>query len=104
MEGRLRSEQNRDCQSDSRKEFSPTGGPVTLRVDSERWCEFPVGHAAAASDITSCGEAAVSLCGGCGTAVCDAHEAYCSACGGVNCPDCDHVCNRPVESASHQAA
>jgi hypothetical protein len=68
------------------------GGPVTLRVDSERWCESVIDPPASLDQFACCGDVATSVCEACGQALCETHEVLCPICYGVTCSTCDHVC------------
>ena len=101
MAGRICASQNPFAQ------LNPTqvlGGPVTLRVESERWCESAIGPPASLDHFACCGAVATSLCEACGQALCERHEVLCPACYGVTCPTCDHVCRLASRSTLTKAA
>jgi hypothetical protein len=76
---------------------------MTLRVESERWCESAInpsntfGH-------SCCGDVATSVCEGCGLALCESHEVVCRSCLGVNCGNCMHTCRLTPPTALTTAA
>jgi len=74
---------------------------MTLIVQSERWCEMFL-SGAEKSNCTQCHQAAVTVCEGCGTAVCDLHEIICSRCGRGYCSQCEHACvsGQPLQRAA----
>ena len=77
---------------------------LTLRVDSERWCESVISPPASLDWSACCADVATSLCEACGQALCETHEVLCPTCFGVTCPNCDHVCRLAPHSALIKAA
>ena len=65
--------------------------PMSLIVQSERWCEVTL-PGSKAGNRTLCHEAAITVCEACGAAVCDMHENMCNRCGRSYCPQCRHAC------------
>jgi hypothetical protein len=81
-----------------------TGGRLTLRVESERWCESILTPNPSLSQSACCGDVATSVCEACGVALCESHERVCPNCFGVNCRNCQHVCRLTTQSAWSKAA
>jgi len=77
---------------------------MSLRVNSERWCESGSEVVSSRGHLLRCGDVATSICDGCGVALCDSHEKFCPVCFGVTCPHCDHICQSRVESSLTKAA
>lgn len=66
---------------------------MSLLVHAERWCEMVV-RSGQAEDCR-CGNAALTTCEACGTALCEAHENICPTCDRSFCSVCTHACQRP---------
>lgn len=77
---------------------------MTLSIDSERWCEFVIVSGSIRNRLLRCGDVATSLCDGCGSALCQAHEILCTNCSCVSCLNCDHSCQLDTESLEMGAA
>jgi len=65
---------------------------MSLIIQAERWCDSVVARALTSQRPVKCSAPAISVCIGCGRAVCDEHECDCRSCGKTFCPRCDHVC------------
>jgi hypothetical protein len=77
---------------------------MTLRIDSERWCECVPESGIVQAQFIRCGDIAISICGGCGLALCEAHEILCPDCSAVTCVYCEHACPRKQPHLPPQAA
>lgn len=77
---------------------------MTLKIDSEPWCECVTSPGSVRNRPLRCGDIAISLCDGCGIPLCESHEIVCHNCFSVTCLNCDHACSsnlqdRPLEVA-----
>ena len=63
---------------------------MSLQVDAERWCECRLN-----GNSDCCGDVAISICEGCGAAVCETHELVCANCEAITCRECEHACSAP---------
>jgi hypothetical protein len=77
---------------------------MTLKIEAERWCDCVIAPGPVRDQALRCGEVAISLCDGCGTALCESHEILCSNCLGLTCLNCDHVCPHDAENLGIEAA
>jgi predicted sulfurtransferase len=77
---------------------------MTLKIEAERWCDCVIAPGPVRDQPLRCGEVALSLCDGCGTALCESHEILCSHCLGVTCLNCDHACHHDAENLEIEAA
>jgi hypothetical protein len=72
---------------------------MSLIVEAERWCGAVVGHGITSGRAMHCGDVALTLCAGCGAALCEKHAALCTECGQSFCEACDHVCQAVGQAA-----
>jgi hypothetical protein len=77
---------------------------MTLSIDSERWWEWVIGPGSLRDLPVRCGDVAISLCEGCGVALCESHELRCGNCSRATCLNCAHVCRADAESLKIGAA